>query len=32
VAKLIQLFGALSPEDLLRGGSTRPTMTDYRAP
>jgi hypothetical protein len=31
VAKLIQLFGYLTPEDLLRGGSTRPIMSDYCA-
>jgi hypothetical protein len=30
VAKLIQLFGYLTPEDLLHGGSTRPVMSDYR--
>jgi hypothetical protein len=29
VAKLIQLFGYLTPEDLLRRGSTRPVMADY---
>jgi hypothetical protein len=31
VAKLIQLFGYLTPEALLRGGSTRPVMSDYSA-
>jgi hypothetical protein len=29
VAKLIQLFGHLTPEDLLQRGSTRPVMSDY---
>jgi hypothetical protein len=32
VAKLIQLFGSVNAVDLLRGGSTRPVMSDYRAP
>jgi Mannosylglycerate hydrolase MGH1-like glycoside hydrolase domain len=31
VAKLIQLFGYLTPEALLHGGSTRPVMSDYSA-
>ena len=31
MAKLIQLFGYLTPEQLLRGGSTRPVMSDYGA-
>jgi hypothetical protein len=31
VAKLIQLFGYLTPEGLRTGGSTRPIMSDYRA-
>ena len=31
VAKLIQLFGYLTPQDILRGGSTRPVMSDYQA-
>jgi hypothetical protein len=31
VAKLIQLFGYLTPQDILQGGSTRPIMSDYRA-
>jgi hypothetical protein len=30
IAKLIQLFGYLTPEGLREGGSTRPTMSDYR--
>jgi hypothetical protein len=30
IAKLIQLFGALTPERLLQGGSTRPVMSAYR--
>ena len=31
VAKLIQLFGYLTPQDVLKGGSTRPIMSEYRA-
>ena len=31
VARLIQLFGYLTPQDILQGGSTRPIMSDYRA-
>jgi hypothetical protein len=31
VAKLIQLFGHLTAEQILRGGSTRPVMSDFRA-
>jgi hypothetical protein len=30
VAKLIQLFGYLTPDHVLHGGSTRPTMSTYR--
>ncbi len=30
VAKLIQLFGTLTPDELLRGGSTHPIMSVYR--
>ena len=29
VAKLIQLFGYLTPDHVLHGGSTRPTMSTY---